>query len=122
MIQKDSLFSLYLYFIMLFDNSENIERFLGGTLSFNWNEVACLGRIDQIEYINIAPGAVRVQLRDVQQLLLKKTLASRLILTISCFFSEVTSCPRELIIASAVPELVDYDSFGPVYSFRCKEC
>ncbi|MDQ5950414.1 MAG: hypothetical protein QG585_356 [Patescibacteria group bacterium] len=103
---------------MPFDNLLDIKRLVGGTLSFTWEGIACVGVIDEIDYVPLGPGAVNAQLSDVKEVASGISVVERFYFSVSCFFAEVTDRPREMIIASVIPELEDSIA---IYSFRCRD-
>lgn len=102
---------------MPYDNTIDIQRLLGGTCSFNYEDVACIGDIKQIEYIPIGPGAVNFDLVDIRTVAGKRFLQVEARHILSFLFAEITNRPREMIIE----QLVSEPPFGNIWSFRCKD-
>lgn len=100
----------------MYDNSQDIQKFVGGTMSFTFDGVAFRGQIAKISYVPLGPGGVNVTLVSLQPVTEGPAVPDiPLDFTFSFLFAEVTRHPRELIINHVI---APPEHFDKIVSFR----
>jgi hypothetical protein len=108
----------------MYDNLQDIQRFVHGTMRFTFDGVAYGGHIATINYVPLGPGGINVtllSLMSVTEIPIPDAPAIPdipLDFTFSLMFAEVTSNPRELIVEYV---LVAPDHFDKIISFRMRD-
>jgi hypothetical protein len=101
-----------------FDNLEDVQKLSGGTARFTFQSIEYSGIIQEVEYIPVAAGAVRVTLLSLQPTSSGPAVPDiPLKFIFSLFMAEAISTERELKIRSLVPP----EDFGPEICLTIKE-
>lgn len=96
------------------DNFSDLDKLIGGTARFTFQDIAYQGIISKINYVPIPPGAINVELFSLQPVADGPAVPDiPLNFTVSFFFSEVINRPKELIVDSLVP----FDEFGKFFIY-----
>ena len=98
------------------DNLEDIAKFVGGTMSFTFDNVAYTGQIHSINYAPVGPGGINVTLVSLQPVTEGHPVPDiPLDFTFSFFGAELTHNAREIVINHVI---VAPDHFGNIVSLR----
>jgi hypothetical protein len=98
------------------DNLQDIVRFIGGTMSFTFDNIAYRAQIAKIDYVPIGPGAVKVNLVSLQPVTEGPAVPDiPLDFVFSFFGATITHNAREFVVDYII---IPPDHFDKIISFR----